>query len=150
MKALKIGISVVLLAAALAITLFTGDGSDALPDTPESSVKWRCSDADCQHVFDLSALKSAEAQTRAQSKAPIHCTKCGQKLAYQVIGCQNCGGLFFGTEVPGATGECPVCNPEASPWQRDEDETPDVEDEAERKPRPKNVLGPTRKECETA
>ncbi len=153
MKSLKIGVAVVLLAAALAITLFVGDGAEPLADTAESSVKWRCTG--CEHTFDLSALKSAEAQRRAQGTAPIHCAKCDEKTAYQVIGCSDCGTLFFGSEVPGSTGQCPKCNPEASPWEpgggfNGEGDTPENPDAPPPKPRPKNVRGPTRKECETA
>lgn len=146
---MKIGIAVVLLAAALAITLFTGDGIEPLADTPESNVKWRC--ADCDHTFDLSALKSGEAQTRAQAKAPIHCEKCDKKMAYQVIACPACGTLFFGAEVPDSTGMCPKCNPEASPWKpTGEDDTLETPDAAPRKPRPKSVRGLTRKESDAA
>ncbi len=153
MKALKIGIAVVLLAAALAITVLSGDGVDPLADTAESSVKWRCTE--CEHTFDLSALKSAEAQTRAQATAPIHCTECEEKAAYQVIACPDCGTLYFGSEAPGSTGQCPKCNPDASPWEpgggfNREDEMPEIPDAPPPKPRPKNVRGPTRKECDSA
>ncbi len=153
MKALKIGIAVVLLAAALAITMLTGDGSEPLPDTPESNVKWRCSD--CEHTYDLSSLKSAEAQTRAGATAPIHCAKCDVKAAYQVIGCPECGTLYFGSEAPGSTGQCPKCNPDASPWEPGGgfdrgDGMPENPEAAPPKPRPKNVRGPTRKECDAA
>jgi len=153
LKAVKIGIVVVLLAAALAITLLTGDGAEPLADTPESSIKWRC--ADCEHTFDLTAFKSGEAQRRAQAIAPIHCVHCDEQSAYQVIACPECGTLYFGSEAPGSTGRCPKCNPDASPWQPDggfdrEDERPEIPDAPPPRPRPKNVRGPAQKECDAA
>ena len=123
-KSVKIGIIVVALAAAAAIFFLFGGGEEALPpdEGPESS--WMC--ADCGHVFDLTLSQSTAALEKVNGAPPIECQKCKAMKAYGYIVCGVCQTKFFGPEVPGSTGVCTKCKPDA--------EVPPEEEEAADEP----------------
>ena len=141
MKGLKIGFVVIAFALAVAITLMRSDGDETLPDTDDSKTLWKCTA--CEHQFEMTAREVAHAKEKAKGDA-VHCPKCQQVKAYQLMACYTCQTLFFGTEVPGSTGECPKCRPDAEPWIEPEpipvDEDDPYEPEQRRKrERPKSV-----------
>jgi len=104
-KQLKLGIIIVALVGAVTITLIS-NLSDSAADAEESGTLWKCSA--CLKTFDLTAREAARAQ-RTAGGVPILCPHCDKVRAYQVMACPKCGTLFFGSEVPGHNGQCPVC-----------------------------------------
>jgi hypothetical protein len=86
---------------------------EVVPNTPETKTLWRCTDKDCSHEFELTAKQVMDATM--QGPPPIDCPKCKQKKAFSCQRCEKCGTVYFGVEVPGATGRCPKCEPEAKP-----------------------------------
>ncbi len=112
MKSLKIAIIVVALAAALLITVFAGSDEGPPAVTQEDYINWKC--RVCGGVFSLSPQENREALAAVGGKAPITCKRCGKVEAYLPIPC-TCGELILGADVPGSTGRCPKCEPNAEP-----------------------------------
>ena len=112
MKSVKIGIIVACLAAAVAITFLFG-GEEAIPEAMEGTTHWKCTA--CDHEFELKDSQLFKEQERANSPSPLYCPKCSELKAYQPMACYTCNTLFFGPEVPGASGQCPKCRPDAVP-----------------------------------
>lgn len=143
MKNVKIGIIVGALAAALLITIFFG-GEEKIPDDGSTNTHWQC--IACGHSYDLSLTELLKEYQRVGTEnAPLICPKCSEKKVYQPVACHVCKTIFFGTEVPDSTGECPKCKPDATPppyieeeRRRQEQVEPDPEAPPE-KPQPRQV-----------
>lgn len=125
MKAVKIGIIFLALGAAIVITLFFGDAEEA-PNDAITITQWKC--VECEHSFELNAAALDREYSKTEGKLPLYCPKCGKQTAYQPMACLRCNTLFFGPEVPGQPGICPVCKPE--------DQVPPVIEEEQPKPDP--------------
>lgn len=109
----KIAIVVVALGAAGIIFWKTSSGGEALPDTQESETLWMCSENSCAHAFRLTAAACEKAEMRAGQQAPLHCQVCDKVLAYRAATCETCREKYFGADVPGSTGVCRKCYPQA-------------------------------------
>lgn len=113
MKTLRLAAAILLLSAAVAVWAWN------LADSQESEeskyrTEWMC--ADCKSRFSLSGSKVDRAAAEAGG-VPLLCSQCRQRKVWQVVACSRCGGLHFGAEVPGMTGLCPTCHPDARPVQ---------------------------------
>ncbi|MCB9852852.1 MAG: hypothetical protein H6819_07130 [Phycisphaerales bacterium] len=115
---------VILIAATAAVWIATHGEVDQAND-PAFSTHWKCSK--CDHTFELLPNERAEA-LKLKGSPPILCPACAGQFAYQVSGCPTCGTLYFGAEVPGASGFCPVCHPK----KRQPDPEPEVPGEIRR------------------
>ncbi len=140
MKTLKIGIIVVALGAAVAITFLFGDDGQTLPDTEDSKTVWQCTKCDNRVEWTAYEVQMEYAKTAG---VPFICPKCKETSVYQLMACMKCQTLFFGSEVPGETGQCPECRPDAElplpPAEVEEGEEPiDWESPPERV-RPKSL-----------
>ena len=116
MNNLKIGVVVVAFAAAGIIFWRTSLGDAAPPANVDTSTEWMCES--CEHVFPLVSDRYAELVDRAGVSAPLHCASCDQQRAYRVATCPTCGGKYFPIEVPGHSGACPTCQPNAPVWNQ--------------------------------
>lgn len=125
MKFVKIGIIVASLGAAVAITWLYGDDQPRLPDTDASNTLWKCTA--CEREFALTAHQAGLAQAQAHG-VPIECVHCRKVKAYQLMACLKCNTRFFGSEVPGESGQCPKCNPDAEPWLPETRQAPEEEE----------------------
>ena len=135
MKKLKVGIIVVCLAVAVTVTLVFSPTEEPIPDTDESQTQWMC--RACSHVFMLTAREHAAETARGpEPSPPLYCPKCGKKEAYRAAKCSKCGTVYFGAQVPGATGACPKCYPRRSPPREEPEEDTGP---ARRKKRPKSA-----------
>lgn len=110
MKSIKIAIIILALSGSVIVYFITRSGADPIPDTEESATEWMC--RDCRHVFSLTAREAADEYARAEGRPPLFCPACGEKKAYRVATCPNCGTKYFGFDVPGETGACPKCFPD--------------------------------------
>lgn len=111
----RVKIGVIVAALGLAGLLFWRSSSSAndLPDTEESQTLWMCSDPNCAFYFQLTASECQSAEQRADGTSPLFCQQCDKKLAYRAATCLTCNTPYFGPDVPGSSGRCPVCNPQA-------------------------------------
>lgn len=98
--------------AATAIVWIATHGDDERVNDAAFTTFWKC--AACDSVFELLPMERAEA-LKLKDSPPILCVQCAKQAAYQVSGCPKCGTLYFGAEVPGASGFCPVCHPKKPP-----------------------------------
>lgn len=137
MKSVKIAIIVVALAAALFITLWTRSEGEPPPQAAESNVTWKC--RDCGAVFELTSKASQEALAKAGGKPPIECGRCNKVEAYMPLSCIICNEYILGADVPGSTGRCPRCEPDAEPVYDQEEEQLLPEDQQEGAPQPRRV-----------
>ncbi len=125
MKTVKIAIACAGFATAILITLFYGEDENVPPDTEASKTLWKC--ASCEKRFELTAAEYSDAFAKAGS-IPIKCPSCSKIKGYQLMSCLNgCPTLFFGSEVPGETGQCPDCEPNAEVWNPVPDDDPEHE-----------------------
>ena len=154
-KQIKLGIIVVGLVGAVTITLISSL-SDSAADSEESTTLWKCTA--CLKTFKLTASEAERAQ-RTTGGVPILCPLCDKVRAYQVMACPKCGTLFFGSEVPGHNGQCPVCflatkkvkKKQKAPDVQDVEEPPDEEPAAKvNKPQTKPTTKVDRKEKKKA
>lgn len=129
-QTVKIVIAVVALGAAVTITiLFSGSGEDSQLVADETKTLWMC--AGCSQTADLT-IKEVETMTReaGPDAPPLNCPHCKEKKFYRAKRCEVCATVYFGAEVPGSTGVCPKCNPEAvPPPPPPENETIEVQEE---------------------
>ncbi|HPF38295.1 MAG TPA: hypothetical protein P5081_12010 [Phycisphaerae bacterium] len=115
-----------LIVATIAVVWATrGAGEEDHSNDPAYATVWRC--AKCDATFELLPRDRAEA-LKLENAPPILCNMCREQAAYQVIGCPVCGTLYFGPEVPGASGFCPVCHPKKTPPEP----PPDIPEEEKR------------------
>lgn len=139
MKTLKIGIIVAALGAAFAIFLF-GDEGQVPPDTDESKTVWQCTA--CEHRVEWTALQVQQEYGKAEG-VPFICPNCKETAVYQLMACLTCRTLFFGSEVPGETGQCPKCRPDAElpipPVEVQEDDEPIDWESPPKRVRPKSL-----------
>jgi len=108
-KNVKIGVIVAALGTAVMLFLFRSKAVEPVPDTPETAVGYQC--RICKAVFDLTPTELTKEVERAGQDFPLFCEACSEKEAYRVATCDKCSGKYFGPEVPGSTGACPVCFP---------------------------------------
>ncbi len=106
-----------------AIILFTVAGlftySAYRPDSPEQSLAqartaWKC--AQCDNRVDLASDEVKARFEAANFAVPLTCAACTQRQLYTVLACPVCSTEYFGSEVPGHTGKCPVCDPDADAY----------------------------------
>jgi hypothetical protein len=109
MKFLKPAI-VVCCAIATLIVVLTQFGSSELAQEAQYPTAWMCSV--CKHRFDLTGSEAAAAM-QDTGMPPVLCPSCRERKAYQLNSCMKCATVYFGGEVPGSTGKCPKCFPEA-------------------------------------
>lgn len=117
MKLTKLVSSAAVLIIAGGLMWFSLSQTDEAPDTPDSAAPWRC--RSCDNAFELTAAATEREQNRSQHPFSIYCPRCDKLQAYRVIGCPNCGTLFFRESIDGSSGNCPVCTPQA-PRDRDD------------------------------
>lgn len=126
MNRTKIIIAIGLFAVAGLIFWFTSGEDVGAPDTEASKTAWRC--ADCEHRIELTAAEYVTALSKVENGVPLICKSCGKREVYQITRCPLCFTEYFGREVPGHNGTCPICNPP-------EDDPMPVEPAPERKER---------------
>ena len=109
MKRTKIAIAIGLFAVAGLVTWLTRGTDDAAPPDDASTTAWRC--ADCDKRVELTIADYMAAMAKADNAVPLYCSACAEKQVYQVALCPVCSTEYFGREVPGHSGVCPICNP---------------------------------------
>ena len=146
MNNVKLGIIVAALGLAGIMFWRTSSSADDLPDTEESQTRWMCSDPNCGFDFLLTASECQEAEQRAGGTSPLYCQKCDKKLAYRAATCLACDTPYFGQDVPGSSGLCPKCKPNAPiPTPRQTIRAPGPGQEAAPEAIPEQVPGKKRK-----
>ena len=111
-RKVKIGIVVAALAAAVSITLLSGEDHDSLAGIDTHTTVWKCKA--CALQFDLSWSDARDAEKKSGG-VPIHCVDCSKVQAYPLSVCLRCATLFVGPEVPGGSALCPKCPRPAKP-----------------------------------
>lgn len=109
-KTLKLVIAALCLVIA-GLLFWWNQGDPVSADAPETKTAWMC--AACDHIAELTAAEVSAAETR-DGGIPLTCDACLEKRLYRVAVCPVCGAYFFGKEVPGSLGRCPVCFPPKS------------------------------------
>jgi len=120
-KPIMIGVIVVCLGVAAAVTLMRGSGGgsgiDAIPDDKMTWVK--CSNPACKAEYEMGEkqyFKGMEERLNpmamARSTVPLTCEKCGKDSLFRAEKCVNpsCGAVFFRDSVPNDLFDrCPEC-----------------------------------------
>lgn len=114
-QSVKIGIVVVLLVAAVIITVkFTLGGEEAAQVADETKTLWMC--AGCADTSEFTVKQTTVMAREAGPPAPpLICAKCKEKKVYRAMRCDKCQTAYFTSDVPDATGVCPKCNPDYKP-----------------------------------
>jgi hypothetical protein len=105
----KIGIITVIACALALVLFFQGGRANPVGGGADTRTQWLCKS--CTHNFLLTAKEVAQrADPDPRHWAPLVCPECKQKQAYQALVCPKCKTIYFGSDVPGETGQCPKCS----------------------------------------
>lgn len=118
-KEVMVGVIVVCIIAAVAITIFTRQSdSGGIESIPSGEMIWvKCANKDCAAEYEMGKRKYFEdiekrVDPMAMSAPPLVCEKCGEESIYHAIKCgnQDCGKTFFKYSVPNDFSDrCPDC-----------------------------------------
>ena len=115
-KQIMIGVAVVCIIAAGAITYFNtaGGGSGQGVDSIDpSEMTWmKCQK--CNSTYEMPKkeyYKYLQENMTGSSPPPLPCQECGEKGAYRAVKCESCGNIFYyGASGPQAfPDKCPKC-----------------------------------------
>jgi hypothetical protein len=115
-KLFMIGIIVVSLASAAAVTFFVRDvsyGIDSIGKDEKILVK--CSNPDCNAEYEMSKREYYEflqknVNPMSGATPPLVCEKCKMESIYRAVVCESCNSTFFYGEVQSDFKDrCPKC-----------------------------------------
>ncbi len=105
----KVGLTLLVLVVTATVFIRLGAGAGPASSSSDSQSLWMCRSCGERFVLtvgDVSALAGGSGRVTP----PIDCSACKRREAYQAIVCRGCRGAYFGKDVPGSTGECPICH----------------------------------------
>ena len=108
-KTMMIGIVVVCLVAAVAITLSRTSKKTGLAAIERGSTVWvKCTNPDCEAEYQTD---KKEFYKEVKKAGPITCKECGEPTLVRAVKCEKCGVVFpYGAVGPGDFGDrCPEC-----------------------------------------
>lgn len=120
-KPIMIGVIVVCLGVAAAITLMRGSGGGSGIDSiPDDKMLWvKCSNPACKAEYEMSEKQYFKGinerlnpMAMARSTPPLTCEKCSKDSLFRAEKCANpsCGTVFFRDSVPNDLPDrCPEC-----------------------------------------
>lgn len=114
MKDGKLVAAVILFAVAGLFTYLAYRAESAEHSRDEVRTAWKC--AKCNNRIDLTSEEVEAGFDEVDFAVPLKCAACTQRHLYTVLACPVCFTEYFGSEVPGHTGKCPVCEPEAEAY----------------------------------
>lgn len=114
-KSIMIGIIVVCLVAAAAITYINRPKSDrSFDNIPADATIWmKCRNPACEAVYEMNEReynKRVQIDEDSMKARPMRCEKCGEDSAYRAEKCEKCGFVFErGTVLGDLPDRCPEC-----------------------------------------
>ena len=117
-KALMIGIIVVCIVAAVAITIKTRTGGSGTASIKHGELMWvKCSNPGCGAEYQIDKKDYFDFLDRhmdddIDTEPPMTCKECGKESIYRAVKCEKCGLIFFsGAAGPGDFADrCPECS----------------------------------------
>lgn len=118
-KPIMIGVIVVCLGVAGAVTLMRSSGGSGIDGISDDKMTWvKCSNPSCNAEYEMSTKAFYKAQQErlnpmARGATPLTCEKCSKDSLFQAVKCANpsCGMVFI-RSIAGANDHydrCPKC-----------------------------------------